>query len=615
MRQSHLLQNTLRERPSEADTQGHSLLLRGGYVRQLAAGVYSYLPLGRRVLRKVEVIIREEMERADVQEVLLPSLQPAELWMESGRFATYGPNLMKAEDRHGRSFVLGPTHEEAVTWLLKNEVGSYKKLPVRVYQIGTKFRDELRPRSGLLRGREFIMKDAYSFDTTEEGLDQSYRVMYEAYHRIFARCGLDFRAVEADAGSIGGEGGSHEFTALSSIGEDAIAVCESCGYAANVEQAETAGMKGLPEAAESPSRGAATVPALDRAALGEFGNIQINMASDQMPGGGEAADSAFVLNADQAHEPEFFHTPGVKTIDQLVSAFGLQAADIIKTLIYTAGGQTVAVLVRGDHEVNELKVAKYLGVSEVSLAEESAVLAAAGVLPGYVGPTSLKLPVTLLVDYAVADMTSGIAGAGRPDYHLRGVVPGVHFALRQTGDFRNAAEGDICPRCRSGVIGLHKGIEIGHVFKLGTRYSEPLAASFLDDTGRSRPMIMGCYGIGVSRLVAAIAEQHAGEEGIAWPAELAPIDVHLIVMSMRNEAQTKLADELYEALKRSGVEVLLDDRPERPGVKFKDSELIGALHVIVIGREADEGRVEFEHRGAGGKETIDYREAIRRITE
>ncbi|MBY9082066.1 proline--tRNA ligase [Paenibacillus sp. HN-1] len=610
MRQSHLLQNTLRERPSEADTQGHSLLLRGGYVRQLAAGVYSYLPLGRRVLRKVEGIIREEMERADVQEVLLPSLQPAELWMESGRFATYGPNLMKAEDRHGRTFVLGPTHEEAVTWLLKNEVSSYKRLPVRVYQIGTKFRDELRPRSGLLRGREFIMKDAYSFDTTEEGLDRSYRVMYEAYHRIFARCGLDFRAVEADAGSIGGEGGSHEFTAISSIGEDAIAVCGSCGYAANVEQAETEGTKEMPEATESPSRGTAATP--DRAA---FTDIQISMAADREGGSGEVAGTAFVHNADQAHEPELFHTPGVRTIDQLVLAFGLQAADIIKTLIYTAGEETAAVLVRGDHEVNELKVAKYLGVPEVSLAEESAVLAAAGVLPGYVGPTSLKLPVTLLVDYAVAEMTSGIAGAGQPDYHLRGVVPGVHFALLHTGDLRNAAEGDICPRCRSGVIGVHKGIEIGHVFKLGTRYSEPLSASFLDDTGRGRPIIMGCYGIGVSRLVAAIAEQHAGEEGIAWPAELAPFDVHLIVVSMRDEAQTKLADELYEALKRSGAEVLLDDRQERPGVKFKDSELIGAPHVIVIGREAGEGRVEFEHRGTGGKETIDYREAIRRITE
>ncbi|WP_025701904.1 proline--tRNA ligase, partial [Paenibacillus forsythiae] len=349
MRQSQLLLNTLRERPSEADTEGHGLLLRGGYIRQLAAGIYSYLPLGRRVLRKVEDIVREEMERAGVQEVMLPSLQPAELWMESGRYGTYGKNLMTASDRHGREFVLGPTHEEAVTSLMKNEVSSYRKLPVRVFQIGTKFRDEKRPRFGLLRGREFIMKDAYSFDISEEGLDLSYRTMFEAYHRIFARCGLRFRAVEADAGTIGGDGGSHEFIALSAIGEDTVAVCGHCDYAANLEQAETVAWNGANAGFDGAESVSNTPPETrDEAAAGSV---------------------SFSL-------PEKFHTPDVRTIDQLAAAYSLNPEQIIKTLIYRADGESVAVLVRGDHEVNELKVGKYLGAEDIALADSDAVEAA-----------------------------------------------------------------------------------------------------------------------------------------------------------------------------------------------------------------------------------------------
>ncbi|AKG35040.1 proline--tRNA ligase [Paenibacillus durus] len=584
MRQSQLLLNTLRERPSEADTEGHGLLLRGGYIRQLAAGIYSYLPLGRRVLCKIEGIVREEMERAGVQEVMLPSMQPAELWMESGRYGTYGNNLMTVNDRHGREFILGPTHEEAVTSLMKNEVSSYRKLPVKVYQIGTKFRDEKRPRFGLLRGREFIMKDAYSFDISEEGLDLSYRTMFGAYNRIFARCGLRFRAVEADAGTIGGDGGSHEFIALSSIGEDTVAVCGHCDYAANLEQAETAARNG-----ESIGSGAK----------------EIGLDTPQADQDGAANDDIPPL--------EKFHTPDIRTIDQLTAAFGLKPEQIIKTLIYKAGGDIVAVLVRGDHEVNEIKLGKYLGAEDIALADDSTVAAAAGVISGYVGPAGLKLPV--LADYAVAAMTEGTTGAGERDYHLRGVRPGRDFPLAHIGDFRNAAEGDQCPRCREGHLTLHRGIEIGHVFKLGTRYSDKLSAAFLDASGRERSMIMGCYGVGISRLLAAVAEQNAGEGGIAWPDALAPFEVQVIIVSIKDEAQAALAEKLYGTLKKLGLEVLLDDRDERPGVKFKDSGLIGTPQVVVIGREAAIERVEYENRVSGVKETLGFEEAVLRITE
>ncbi|AIQ13172.1 proline--tRNA ligase [Paenibacillus durus] len=584
MRQSQILLNTLRERPSEADTEGHGLLLRGGYIRQLAAGIYSYLPLGRRILHKIEGIVREEMERAGVQEVMMPSMQPAELWMESGRYGSYGKNLMTVNDRHGREFILGPTHEEAVTSLMKNEVSSYRKLPVKVYQIGTKFRDEKRPRFGLLRGREFIMKDAYSFDISEEGLDLSYRTMFVAYNRIFARCGLRFKAVEADAGTIGGDGGSHEFIALSAIGEDTVAVCDHCDYAANLEQAETAAWNG-----EIIGSGAA----------------ETDSDTPQADRGGAAAEDAPL--------PEKFHTPDIRTIDQLTAAYSLKPEQIIKTLIYRVDGNSIAVLVRGDHEVNELKLGKYLGAEDIMLADDSTVAAAAGVISGYVGPVGLKLPV--LVDYAVEAMTEGVAGAGERDYHLQGVRPGRDFPLTRVGDFRNAAEGDSCPRCREGRLTLHRGIEIGHVFKLGTRYSGKLSATFLDASGSERSMIMGCYGIGISRLLAAVAEQNAGEGGIAWPDALAPFEVQIIIVSIKDEAQAALAEKLYGTLRELGLEVLLDDRDERPGVKFKDSGLIGAPQVVVIGREAALERVEYENRLSGVKETLGFDKAVLRIKE
>ncbi|WP_310828883.1 proline--tRNA ligase [Paenibacillus pedocola] len=565
MRQSKLLVTTLREAPAEAETASHQLLLRAGYIRMLAAGIYTYLPLGRRVLRKIENIVREEMELTGAQEVLLPSMLPAELWKESERYEVYGKDLIKLQDRHEREFVLGPTHEEVITALVRGEISSYRRLPVTLYQIQTKFRDERRPRSGLLRGREFLMKDAYSFDTDWEGLDAAYVLMYEAYERIFARCGLHFKAVQANAGAIGGEGENHEFMALSDIGEDTIAVCSACDYAANLEQAEV-------------SRPAAAI----HADLAEWAAA------------------------------EKFHTPGLRTIAQLEEQLQIKPEGIIKTLIYEGDGKTFAVLVRGDHEVNEIKVAKAVGVNEVSLAEYSNVLAAAGVESGFVGPVGLQLP--LVIDTAVAAMAEGIAGAGEKDYHLRSVVPGRDFPLEHVADLRNAVEGEACPKCECGVLHFQQGIEIGHVFKLGTKYSEKLGAAYLDASGRSKPMIMGCYGIGVSRLLAAVAEQSRDEEGLIWPESLAPYRVHILQMSAKDTEQTALAEELYGELTRQGIETLLDDRDERAGVKFKDAGLIGIPVVLVVGKSAGERKIEYWDRRSSAKEVISIAEALSRIS-
>lgn len=565
MRQSHLLATTLREAPAEAETVNHQLLLRAGYIRQLAAGIYTYLPLGRRVLRKIEAIVREEMDAAGAQELLMPSMQPAELWRESERYEVYGKELMRLSDRHDREFVLGPTHEEVITSLMRGEISSYRKLPITVYQIGTKFRDERRPRSGLMRGREFLMKDAYSFDTGWEGLDDTYSRMYKAYQRIFERCGLVYRAVHADAGAIGGQGETHEFMAISGIGEDTVAVCSACDYAANLEQAE------VHTEAEAVQRNNSNLPAAEK-----------------------------------------FHTPGLRTIDQLEQELQIAPDQVMKTLIYQGGGKTFAVLVRGDHEVNEVKVRNYTGASEIALADSETVQAAAFVESGYVGPVGL--PVTLLVDRAVAAMTSGITGAGERDFHLRNVVPGREFALEHVADFRTAEEGETCPVCGKGVLHFQQGIEIGHIFKLGTKYSEKLGASVLDANGRSKPMIMGCYGIGISRLLAAVAEQNNDGQGLIWPAALAPYRVHILLMSIQDEVQTAAAEALYEQLAQLGIEVLLDDRDERAGVKFKDSILMGIPVTIVVGKAAAEGKVEFMDRSSNSKEVIDIAEAVSRIT-
>ncbi|MNW44752.1 Proline--tRNA ligase [compost metagenome] len=565
MRQSKLLLNTLREAPSEAEVISHQLMLRGGFIRQLAAGVYNYLPLGRRVLRKVEQIIREEMDRTSAQEILMPAMQPTELWKESGRYSIYGPELIRLHDRHDREFALGPTHEEVVTALVRNEVSSYRKLPVTLYQIQTKFRDERRPRSGLLRGREFLMKDAYSFDTDWSGLDESYRKMYEAYHQIFNRIGLNFRAVEADAGAIGGEGETHEFMALTEIGEDTIVTCNCCDYIANLEKAES-----------------------------------------RAPG-----SSDLIVRADTVKEKVY--TPNVRTIEQLVGFLHVEKQSIVKTMIYLVNGNPVAVLVRGDHEVNEVKVKNYFGAENIEIADDHAISSKLGVPVGFIGPVGLQIP--LLVDVNVVNMPAIIVGANEQDFHYVNVQPDKDFTTEHVGDFRNVSQGDSCPRCEQGELQFYRGIEIGHVFKLGTKYSEKLGATYLDSSGKELTMIMGCYGIGVSRILSAVVEQSHDEQGIVWPISIAPFHVHLVPISVKDEVQMNLVDQLYQQLSKHGFEVLIDDREERPGVKFKDSDLIGIPIRIVIGKDAPQGLVEFAERGAGHKTTVEADQVLQLCLE
>lgn len=563
MRQSDLFAPTLRETPSEAEAASHRLMLRAGFIRQLASGIYTYLPLGWRVLRKVERIIREEMDRAGAQEMLMPALQPAELWHESGRYEVYGPELIRVSDRNMREFALGPTHEEVITALIRDEMVSYKKLPVTLYQLQTKFRDERRPRYGLLRAREFLMKDAYSFDTSWEGLDTSYWRMYETYGRIFQRCGLKARAVEADSGAIGGEGSTHEFMALTEIGEDTVVTCSHCDYSANLEKAES----GTRVSADNEST---DIPVMEK-----------------------------------------IHTPGAQTIDQLVNSLVIEPQAIIKTIVVEADGQLAAILIRGDHEVNLIKVKQQLGAENVEMADSVAVQKVTGARVGFLGPVGLRIP--LLIDHAVANMSSGIAGANEADYHFRHVRPDRDFPLEVVGDFREAALHDPCPRCEEGKLQFHKGIEVGHVFKLGTKYSEKLGAAVLDATGREQPVIMGCYGIGVSRILSAVVEQNYEGDGMNWPMAIAPFQVHLIPVSVQDETQAKLAESLYQSLVDRGIEVLFDDREERPGVKFKDSDLFGIPIQIVVGKLAGEGLVEYKERGRQEKEVVAVEEAVSRI--
>lgn len=570
MRQSRLFLNTMREVPAEAEALSHQMMLRGGYIRQTAAGVYSYLPLGWRVLRKIEAIIREEMDAAGAQELHMPAIQPAELWKESGRYEVYGPELIRLHDRHAREFVLGPTHEEVITSIVSQDISSYRKLPVNLYQIQSKFRDERRPRFGLLRGREFLMKDAYSFDRDWEGLGVSYRSMYETYERIFTRLGLAFRAVEADAGAIGGQGETHEFMALADIGEDTVVSCEDCGYAANLEQAEAA----------------------------------IGVKTEDVNGGERREETA-------NRSPVPVHTPDIKSIEQLTAFLNTQPQQLIKTLIYKADGKLVAVLVRGDREANEIKVKAFLKAEQVELADNEEVMEATGAPVGFAGPVGLKLP--LLVDYEVAAMVEGIAGANQADTHLLHVSPGIDFSLDQTGSFRQAAEGDACPRC-GGSLRFHRGIELGHVFKLGTKYSEAMHAVFLDSDGREKPFIMGCYGIGISRVMAAVAEQCIQGERLVWPQSLSPFGVHIIPVAVKDEAQMALADQMYRQLAAAGLEPLLDDRDERAGVKFKDADLVGAPVRLIVGRGAASGMVEWMGKD-GIKEELAASDAVRRTME
>lgn len=543
---SRMLIPTLKEDPAEAEAVSHKLLLRAGMIRKLASGIYNYLPLGLRVLRKVERVVREEMNRAGAQEVLLPAVQPAELWQETGRWQIYGKELLRFKDRHGRDCCFGPTHEEVITDLVRKEVHSYRQLPLNLYQIQVKFRDEIRPRFGLIRGREFIMKDAYSFDVDEAGAEACYQQMYDAYNRIFSRCGLNFKVVEADSGPIGGSF-SHEFMVLADTGEDLLASCTQCDYAANLEKAEVA------------------------LEAGETG-----------PPAGEA--------------PEPVHTPKVRTVEEVAAFLKVTPGDIVKTLIYETENGAVAVLIRGDHEVNEVKVKNLLGVTDLILAGIIKVQELTGAEVGFAGPVNLKLPI--FADQAVAQMGAMITGANRDNYHLKNVHPVRDFTITEVADLRCITAKDPCPRCQ-GALTLLRGIEVGHIFKLGLKYSQSLKATFLDQEGKEQYIYMGCYGIGVSRIVAAAIEQGHDDHGIIFPMALAPFQVDLIPIDLlKNNRVREYTLALHKQLEEAGIEVLMDDRDERPGVKFKDCDLLGIPLRVVIGPKAmDKGQAEVKERG------------------
>ncbi|AQX54081.1 proline--tRNA ligase [Priestia flexa] len=562
MRQSATLIPTLREVPADAEVKSHQLLVRSGFIRQNASGVYSFLPLGKKVLQKVEEIVRQEMERAGSVELLMPALQQAELWKESGRWYSYGPELMRMNDRHSREFALGATHEEVITSLLRDEVKSYKRLPLNLYQIQTKFRDEKRPRFGLLRGREFVMKDAYSFHASQESLDEVYDKMYEAYSRIFERCGLNFRAVIADSGAMGGKD-THEFMVLSEIGEDTIAYSDTSSYAANIEMAPV---------------------------------VTQYKKSNEAP-----------------VELEKVNTPDARTIEEVASFLNVEASSCIKSLLFKVDDRFVLVLARGDHEINDIKVKNYFEATVVELAtpEEAKEVMAAQI--GSLGPIQVSEKIEVVADHAVKAVVNGVCGANEDGVHYQGVNPERDFTATYE-DFRFIQEGDASPDGQ-GIIKFAKGIEVGHVFKLGTRYSEAMGATYLDENGRSQPMIMGCYGIGVSRTLAAIAEQFNDEKGFVWPQAVAPYHVHVITVNVKNDEQRELGETLYNQLLDRRVEVLLDDRQERVGVKFADSDLIGIPVRVTVGKRASEGIVEVKMRQTGESFEVHVDEVESKIME
>ena len=563
MKQTKTFIPTLRENPADADVKSHRMLMRAGFIRQNASGVYSYLPLARKVLAKIEQIIREEMEAVNSIELLMPALQPAELWQESGRWEAYGPELMRLKDRHDRDFALGATHEEVITTLVRDEIKSYKKLPLTLYQIQSKFRDEKRPRFGLLRGREFIMKDAYSFHSSRESLDATYDDMYRAYSNIFSRLGLNFRAVIADAGTIGGKG-THEFMVLSEIGEDTIAYSDSSDYAANIEMAE----------------------------------VVVEYTAPTTP----------------MKEVEKIATPDQKTIEEVSAFLNVEASNVIKSLVFNVDGELVVVLARGDHEINDIKLKNALGATSVELADDAAIKELLGCAPGSIGPVKLPVNVKVIADNAIKSIRNGVAGANEDGFHLLNVNPERDFAIGSYEDIRFIQVGDPSPD-GEGVIKFAEGIEVGHIFKLGTTYSAKLNATFLDEQGKAQPFIMGCYGIGVSRLLAAVAEHFQDENGFVWPAQLAPYDLQLVPINTKDEAQVQLADELYGVLKSYRYDVLYDDRAERAGVKFADADLIGLPVRITVGKKASEGLVEVKFRATGESAEWAKEEVVDRLNE
>lgn len=558
MKMSNMLVSTLREVPAEAEIDSHKLMLRAGMIRKMAAGIYNYMPIGLKVLKNIEEIVREEMNTAGAQEFLASAVLPAELWQESGRWDVYGDEMFRLKDRNNRDFCLGPTHEEVFTDIARNEIKSYKQLPVNLYQIQTKYRDERRPRFGIMRSREFIMKDAYSFDKDQAGLDVSYDKMHDAYVKIFNRCGIDAKCVEADSGAIGGAN-SAEFMVKSEVGEDDVVFCSACDYAANIEKAEA-----TPEKAE----------------------------------------------VEELLEMEKVDTPDSRGIYEVSEFLKVSPKKTVKLLMFNVDGKIVGVVVRGDREVNEVKVANAAQASgDIIMASNEEYTKATNCEPGFGGPVGIKVDL-LLVDEEVANMYNMILGANETGYHLKNVNYGRDFE-GVVGDFRKIESGEKCPKCGSEVT-IARGTEVGHIFKLGTKYSAAMNATFIDENGKNVPFVMGCYGIGVTRTMASIIEQHHDENGIIWPLSVAPYHVSVIPVNIKDEAQMKIANKLYDELRKIGVDAILDDRNERPGVKFKDSELIGIPMRVTVGKKITDGEVEFKLRD-GEMEVIKIEDVLEKV--
>ena len=563
MKVSELFLATQREIPADAEIPSHRLMLRAGLIRKMASGVYSFMPMGYRTYRKVEAVIREEMDKAGAQELRMPALLPAEAYQGSGRWEKFGPEMFRLSDRGGRSFCLGPTHEEPFTEAVRDSIRSYKQLPVTLYQIQHKYRDEKRPRFGVIRAREFVMKDAYSFDVDEAGLDISYKKMYDAYRAIFDRLGLDYTIVDADSGAMGGSG-SQEFMVKSEVGEDAICFCDECGYAANEEKAGW-------------TRG--------------------------------EADTAAEL------EIEKIHTPDVKTIEELCGFLNCGPDAFVKTIIYNIDGKFVAAMCRGDRDINETKLGNLYDATEMELAAFADVEMITGAKVGFAGPVNLKQKIEIVVDPEVAGMKNFVVGACESDYHFKNVNIGRDFEADKVADITNAKAGDICPKCGKGKLGMARGVEVGHIFKLGTKYSDALGCVYLDNNGKEHSMVMGCYGIGVSRVLAAIIEQYHDDDGIIWPSIVAPYKVIVVPTKANDEELMSVANKIYDELMAAGVEVLIDDRNERPGVKFKDADLLGIPLRITVGRRAAEGIVEVKRRNESEASEITSEEAIKLAKE
>jgi prolyl-tRNA synthetase len=564
MRYSQMLIPTLKEDPSEAEVLSHRLMLRAGMIRKLAAGIYSYLPLAQRVFRKTEQIIREEMDRAGAQEVTLPFVQPAELWQKSGRWNVYGKELLRLKDRNERDFCLGPTHEEVVTELVKNHVTSYRQLPLNLYQIHIKFRDEIRPRFGIMRAREFVMKDAYSFDADEKGAEESYQKMHQAYCNIFERCGLTFRAVEADTGPIGGSF-SHEFMVLAETGEDTIFSCNSCNYAANKEKAEIGSLKN-----EKP----------DPLPLGELKRVA---------------------------------TPEKRTVEEVTQFLKIKPEQLIKTLIFQDGDHTIAALIRGDHEINEIKLQNLLGSEAICLADDKTIEKVTRAPRGFAGPVGLD--IRIIADNSLKGIKNFVIGGNERDVHLANVNFNRDFQVESFYDIRFAIERDPCPRCAQGQLVMSKGIEVGHIFKLGTKYSKTLGARFLDAQRRENYMVMGCYGIGVGRTVAAAIEQNHDKDGIIFPKSIAPFQVIVVSVNPKDSAIKEVSERIYATLLDAGIDVLIDDRDERPGIKFKDADLIGIPLRITVGKKVADGQIDIKLRKTGEVMVTKEEEGIRKVKE